>query len=462
MRQRPKKERFHIFFTLRTLRYGLLLCLVPMLQALLAFDLQSLFTALWQDMYILMLCAGVALWLWWFTGFWFEEGRIVIERGAVFKTRTVLPANSVAVLEIVRPLYCRVCAASRVTLYFKTNGVPKKRKLYLRKAAAEQLADGILPVRQDASVFAPAGFEKLALVMLSANILTSGLFIWISLSRLTDIFGEGVQTLAKENFTKLELWLEQFLPAGMAMMAALFFIVVSVTFLYSFLHTAGFRVCRNGGVIISRGGLLTKIERRFLVSAVSACEARVTPVARLLGRWPVYLTAGSFRGGDIPILVYCKRSGALPQTLLPNFVHATRALCVPKRKSIWAYLWKPLTCLAVSLALCGTALAMMPALLPVLAVPALLAAACVAQSLEGFFKEGVCSNDNRTLSLVRTRWFSRIEVCVLTPDVSYTTFQHPFSLSEGWADFTIHLPCGARYRVRGVLQYIAHTMPFRL
>ena len=48
-----RQRRFHIIFAVHYLRYGLLLCLVPMLQALLAFDLDSLWAALRQDAVIL-------------------------------------------------------------------------------------------------------------------------------------------------------------------------------------------------------------------------------------------------------------------------------------------------------------------------------------------------------------------------------------------------------------------------
>ena len=56
-----RQRRFHIIFAVHYLRYGLLLCLVPMLQALLAFDLDSLWAALRQDAVILLACAAAAL-----------------------------------------------------------------------------------------------------------------------------------------------------------------------------------------------------------------------------------------------------------------------------------------------------------------------------------------------------------------------------------------------------------------
>lgn len=57
-----RQRRFHIIFAVHYLRYGLLLCLVPMLQALLAFDLDSLWAALRQDA-VILLAALLRRWL---------------------------------------------------------------------------------------------------------------------------------------------------------------------------------------------------------------------------------------------------------------------------------------------------------------------------------------------------------------------------------------------------------------
>ena len=77
------------------------------------------------------------------------------------------------------PLYCRMLGASRVTLYFKTNASPKSYSMYLHKKDAAAVADVLLPVRSDTSVFEPTGFERLSFVMLSANIITSSAFaLW--------------------------------------------------------------------------------------------------------------------------------------------------------------------------------------------------------------------------------------------------------------------------------------------
>ena len=43
----PKRP--HLLDSLRFFRYGFLLCLVPMVQALFRFDMEGLVIALWQD-----------------------------------------------------------------------------------------------------------------------------------------------------------------------------------------------------------------------------------------------------------------------------------------------------------------------------------------------------------------------------------------------------------------------------
>ncbi len=457
-----KKHRFHILFAFRYLRYGLLLCLIPMLRALLAWDFESLLTALRQDLFILIFCAVAALCLWASTLFELTSDGIFTQQGIFMQSRHVFRCDSIAALEITRPLHCRLLGASKVTLYFKALAFPRTYQLYLPQKTAAAVAETLLPVRSDTNVFAPTGFERLAFVMLSANVITSWVFIVLGINQVTKILGAGLQNLAKENFTRLTTFAAHFLPAGAAIISAAIFVLFSVTFFYTLLHTAGFRVCRNGGVIIMRGGFITKIERRISVQSISACDVRITPVARILRRYPVYISAGSFHGGDIPLMVYRKNAVHTPQTLLPHFTPPENKLCEPKRKSIVQYLWLPGTCLAVCLALCGVAFAIMPAMIPFLTVPALLSLASVAQSYEGFLKEGMCKNKNRSLSLVFTRFFTRHEICIFSPDVTYTLTENPLSYSAGRCDFRVSLPCRLAYKARGVLRYEADRIPFIL
>lgn len=58
----PKRP--HLLDSVRLFRYGFLLCLVPMAQALLRFDVEGLLLALWQDAAILAVCLALSLALW--------------------------------------------------------------------------------------------------------------------------------------------------------------------------------------------------------------------------------------------------------------------------------------------------------------------------------------------------------------------------------------------------------------
>ncbi|MEG1476876.1 MAG: hypothetical protein RSC38_03995, partial [Oscillospiraceae bacterium] len=186
-----KLTRFHWIFALKYIKYSLLLCVVPMIRAVINFDMESLFTALTQDAAILVFMAVIAVLLWFNAGYVKGEGNIDIYEGLFIKRKHSILLKSLAVVETVRPLSFRIFGASKVILYFKTNKIGKTTTLYLSKKDAEAFAHSAMPVKQDVSVFEPAGAERLAFVMLSANILTSSLFAIVTVNRLTDVLGEN-------------------------------------------------------------------------------------------------------------------------------------------------------------------------------------------------------------------------------------------------------------------------------
>ncbi len=457
-----KKIRFHIVFTLHYLRYGLVLCLVPMLDALLRFDLHSLWVALMQDAAIVLASAAAALLLWRAAWLCVHKDMLHVHQGIFFKNSFSCSRSSIAVVEIVRPLYCRLLGASRMTIYFKTNANRRSFTLYLSKKDAAEVADLLMPLRTDTALFAPTGFERLAFVMLSANILTSTLFGLWGLKQLDGVLNSNLQRIALDTFYEAELFAARWMPAGLAFLVTLGFAVMGFSMLYSLMQTARFTVCRAHGVILSKGGLLRHTERRIRVSCVSACDICTTLPARLLRRYPVYLSAGSFRGRDLPVLVMKKGQAQQVETLLPNFSLPDGEMCCPERKSPVQYLWKPGAVLLFSLALCGVASYVMPPILPMLFLPVVLSLLCLAVSAEGFFREGLHKNKNRTLSVCYSRGFTRHDLCVFTPDLAYTLRENPFSVSRGRCDVTVHLPCAVHVTVRSVLKYLAQEIPFTL
>ena len=260
----PKRP--HLLDSLRFFRYGFLLCLVPMVQALFRFDMEGLLIALWQDAAILAVCLALSLALWAAARISVTPQAVVFRQGIGFHLRQTFARASIAVVEIERPLYCRFVGAARVRLYFKNYAAPHRLTVYLTKRDAAFLSETLMPVKQHSGVFTPAGFERLALVMLSANAVTTSIFLWMGVQRLNDYLEQDLEQIALEHFTRLEVFIERLLPAGSAFLVALAFCLASLTFCYSFFHTFGFSCGRSGGVIISRGGFFTKIERRVLAS----------------------------------------------------------------------------------------------------------------------------------------------------------------------------------------------------
>ena len=173
MTRAGKTQRFHPVFALRYVKYGLVACLIPMAQALLSWDLDALFIALWQDLYILIAFTAAAAVLWYTTSFTVEDEAVRIRQGVFVKKQYLFRTQSIAVLEITRPFFYRIVGASRLTMYFKQQAVPRKFSLYLPKKAAQKTADMLMPVHTDSSVFSPMGYERIAFIMLSANIVTA-------------------------------------------------------------------------------------------------------------------------------------------------------------------------------------------------------------------------------------------------------------------------------------------------
>ena len=454
--------RFHFVYIAKFIRYGLVLCLVPMLQALIRFDLQSLYTALRQDAVILVVMAVISVWLWRQAGFSLTQEALTLKLGFLITRQITLPCNQVAVLEQSRPLWLRLLGASRVTVYAARSAHFKSVPFFLPKHQAAILAETMLPVRSDATFFEPTGAERIRFTVLSANIATTAALLWVSARETTRILGEGIEEqlnhLALDNLTRIEQIAELFLPAGVAWLFTLVFVFWGVALFWSLLSTAGFRVSRSGGVILAKGGHVNHIERRILASAVIWCDVRTTPSARLLRRYPVYLCAGSFDGGDIPILVYKKGQEALLEALMPQFRLCPAALGPVADRSLPQFLWKGGAAFAFCGALAGVSVWQLPQLTPVLIIPLLLSLGLVLVSLEAWFTEGVHRNSNHTLAVQYSRWFTRHSLCVFTPDRAFSTFQTPFSENVARCNFTLRLPCRRKIKLRGIKRYQADQL----
>lgn len=106
------KGHFHIVYILKIIRYGLILCLVPMIQALLNFDLESLYRALRQDAVILIAMAALGAVLWRRVGFALTDKALVLDMGILVRRRASFARRDIAVLEQDRPLWLRLAGAA--------------------------------------------------------------------------------------------------------------------------------------------------------------------------------------------------------------------------------------------------------------------------------------------------------------------------------------------------------------
>lgn len=456
------RGRFHVVYILRFLQRGLVLCLLPMIRALLRFDLESLVLALKQDAVILAVMALVAFLLWRRGGWQLEPGRLVLKFGLVGWHEWVLPFDQVAVLEQARPFWLRILGACRVTLYTARSKPFKKTRIYLTRSQGALLAETMLPVKQDSVVFAPSGAERLRFTMLSANLAASLALLFVSAKQTKILLGESGSTFFNQltlgNLAKVEKLVELVLPAGLAWLFTLICMLWGVAILFSFLATSNFRVSRSGGVILALGGRVNHTERRVLVSTISCCDVRQTPIARLMRRFPVYLSAGSFTGSDRPFLIYKKGEEQLLNALLPAFRMEALDPGPISDRSWPLYVWKGGTLLGVSAVLLSVSLWRLPSLSPILLFPLALSAGLTALGIEARFCEGASRQEGGSLRVCYTRHFTRHDLCVLTPDLSFTTFQTPFSESIARCNLYIRMPCRQKLRVRGLKQYQADRL----
>lgn len=454
MNGRFQKGHFHFVYILKFIQKGLILCLLPMVAALLRFDLDSLYTALHQDALILLVMTAVSLLLWRLGGWQLRGNVLELRYGLVSWRRIRIPFDQTAVLEQQRPLWLRILGATRVILYPARSVRPKPISFYLGKTQAAVLAETMMPVQSDAIVFAPTGAERLRFLMLSANTAASLTLLFVSTQQTVHLLGQDVEQqlnhLAMDNFTRLEQLAELFLPAGLAWLFTLFCFLWGFSLLLSLLSNSGFKVSRSGGVILARGGHVNHSERRVRAQTITYCDVRRSPFARLLRRYPVYLCAGSFTGGSIPFLVYKKGQEQLLEALLPGF-RLDPLDPGPVRDRSWPmFLWKGGLCLLCSGALVSVSVWQLPRVTPLLIPLVPLSAVLLLFGLEARFREGVMCQPGGSLRICFVRRFTRHDLCVLTPDRSFCMVQTPFSETIGRCNLYLQLPCRQRVRVRGI------------
>lgn len=455
---------FHIVYSLKLMQKMLVLCVVPLIEPLVSLDLAGLFEALVQEIFLLAALAAAAGVLWAGAGWRLEEGGLWLRTGVLSRRCRRVNFSQIAVVELARPPLLRLAGCTRMTLYLSKSASMPKVCIYLPRRAAGGLAEILLPTRTGQSFYKPTGAERLGFVMLSANLVTTAALLWLSARQTAELLGENLagslNDLTQKNLARLERLAELFLPAGVAWLFTLALVLSGVSLLISLFKTARFHVSRNGGVIFYRGGLFTLTERRVRASAVTVCDVRTTLAARLLRRYPVYLAAGSFDGGDIPVLVYKKGQEALLGALMPEF-----CLPGPARKGLYAngrslpaFLGPPGVLFGVGLALTAVSAWRLPALTPFLGLLLLPALALCLAALEAFFTEDASQSAGRVLLVQYTRGLTRHRLCIFMPDLALCIRQTPFSELQGRCNLRFLLPFSKKVRVRSLEYYRAASL----
>ena len=136
-----RQRHYHPLAALRFLRKAVVVCLLPLANALLEFSLNALLTALRQDAALLLFLCGASSILLEASSWALDEAGVLRLRWAFLSKRErIIRGEALAALTIERPLFFRLLGASRVVLY--PVGQPAKRAvtLYLHKEDAQELA----------------------------------------------------------------------------------------------------------------------------------------------------------------------------------------------------------------------------------------------------------------------------------------------------------------------------------
>ena len=190
----------------------------------------------------------------------------------------------------------------------------------------------------------------------------------------------------------------------------------------SFAQTMHYTVWHTADQIGSRGGWLEHFECRVRTSEISFADVRISPAARLIKRWPVFVTAGGC-SPELPLFVYRSGEEALFRELLPEF--RMRPTCWPAPSSaVSSFLHRqafPLPLLLLTL----VSATVLPQLTVTLLIPTFFFGALLAGAAAGYRREGLWLREG-CMTLRRQQGLYLHCICVFHPDVCLTAAQSPW------------------------------------
>ena len=441
------ERRLHPFTVLRFLRKTLVVYLLPLVQVLFERNWTALHTALRQDaLLFLLLCAvswgilRVSSWSMDDTGVFHLHWRLGI------RLDRALRGEMLAALTIDRPLLYRMAGASRLTLY--PVGAAQKHTLSvcLPKADAEAVADQLMPLVKPV-LHRPAGGERAALGFLGANGLSTLALFVLAVRQTRDVPDWNPAVFAQIQVSFLARFAARWLPAGAAWLLAAAGFLLGASLMRSFAQTVHYTVWHTADQIGSRGGWLSRFEFRVRSSEISYADVRVSPIARLMKRWPVFVVAGSCRP-ELPLFVYRSGQEELFRELLPEFRMPpdTRHDLTHRSAVFFAPAGIPF---GLCLLLVLVSRSVLPALTGTLLIPTAVFAVFLAGGLMGWLKEGIWLREGR-FTLRRQKGVYLHCICVFHPDVCLRTFQSPWAARYQRMTLTLALPGQVRLKVRSI------------
>lgn len=381
------ERRLHPFTVLRFLRKTLVVYLLPLVQVLFERNWTALHTALRQDALLFLLLCAVSWGILRVSSWSMDDtGVFHLHWRLGIRLDRALRGEMLAALTIDRPLLYRMAGASRLTLY--PVGAAQKHTLSvcLPKADAEAVADQLMPLVKP-TLHRPAGGERAALGFLGASLMRS--------------FAQTVH--------------------------------------YTVWHTAD----QTG----SRGGWLEHFECRVRTSEISFADVRISPAARLMKRWPVFVTAGGC-SPELPLFVYRSGEEALFRELLPEFRMPPDLLARTEQRSLIFFAPAGIP-FALCLLLTLVSATVLPQLTVTLLIPTLFFGALLAGAAAGYRREGLWLREGR-MTLRRQQGLYLHCICVFHPDICLTAAQSPWAASVGRTNLTLTFPGWVKLKVRSV------------
>ena len=453
-----QEKHFHPFAALRFLRKTLAVYLIPLINVLFERNWPAFWLALRQDLVLFALLCGVSWVILRFSSWQLDEAGVLhIRWKLLFQLDTMVRGEALAALTLERSVLFRIAGASRVVLYPTGQTKGKILTLCLHHSDAQLLADALLPIEHP-TVHIPAGSERAALVVLGANGLSTLAFVTLAI-RQTREFPLDAETLAFAQLGQVAAFAARWLPAGAAWLLTMAAALFGASLVRSFAQTVHYEVWHTASQIGSRGGWLGRFECRVRSAEISFADVRVSPVARVLRRWPVFVTAGCCTP-ELPLFVYRSGGEALFRELLPEFQMPPDFLADTAQRSLAFFVPA-----GIPFALCAlltlVSVTVLPAMTVTLLFPTTFFFVLLCGAVMGYRHEGIWLRKGR-ITLRRQEGIYLHCICVFHPDLCMTTLQSPWAANVDRTNLTLAFPGRVRLTVRSIPVAEADTILQRL